>query len=100
MTPQEHTQRIIDDICARTGITRERLLRRPDRAEYGSDDYKNHVRYCRAELAWRLRNEKKPATPHERIAEIMNCERRSLLNLTNLWAEHVQWQARAERLAA
>ena len=100
VTPQEHTQRIIDDICARTGITRDRLLRRPDPAEHGSDEYKNHVRYYRAELAWRLRNEKTPPTPHERIVEIMNARPRSIGLLIAIWADLKRWQDANDRMAA
>ena len=100
MTPQEHTQRIIDDICARHRVTPERLLRRPDPAEYGSEQFKSHVRFLRAELAWRLRHEKTPKTAPERIAIIMNCSKRSVFHLVALWADQVEWRAKVERLAA
>ena len=87
MTPQEHTQRIIDDICARTGITRERLLCQPDPSQYGDEHYRKLIIPARSELAWRLRHEMIRPVLFKTIGWLMNCTERTAINMHDRWRD-------------
>ena len=97
MSPADRTNQIVDEVCRKHFLSRDRLLAPPYRNTSCTNDYRKVTHYARAELAWRLFHERKICA--RLIGDVMNCSKRSVFHLKELHAMQIAFAA-SQRAAA
>jgi hypothetical protein len=98
MSPADRTNQIVDEVCRKHFLSRERLLAAAYRSTSTTKHYRKVTHYARAELAWRLYHERK--IPARIIADVMNWSKRSVFHLKELHDAELLISASLVRQAA